>query len=232
MSLSHSPKIVTDGLVLYLDAANIKSYPGSGTQWKDLSGLGNHATLVNGPTYSSLNKGNFIFDGTNDYTSFNTPVSNLGPYSIIQWLCPMIPLVASGYGTNKPSGANRKTTIVGPGPVWNPGIWVNSDYLRVHAKTQYIDVRINWTTTVWAMLGMTFNGINCQAFFNGILLPAAYTTSYAPPSLTQLYIGAESSGGSSVNWNGKIGITQLYNRVLSQLEITQNFNALRGRYGL
>ena len=69
MALSHSPRIVTNGLVLALDAANIKSYPGSGTTWTDLSGIGNNGTLTNGPTYSSANGGSLVFNGTDNYVS-------------------------------------------------------------------------------------------------------------------------------------------------------------------
>lgn len=66
MALAHNPKIVTDGLVLCLDAANPKSYPGSGTVWSDLSGNGNNGTLVNGVGYNSNNGGYLTFDGSND----------------------------------------------------------------------------------------------------------------------------------------------------------------------
>jgi hypothetical protein len=64
------PNIVTDGLVLYLDAANQKSYPGTGTTWNDLSGNGNNGTLVNGPTFNSDNNGSIVFDGVDDYVNF------------------------------------------------------------------------------------------------------------------------------------------------------------------
>jgi len=76
MATRGGPKIITDGLVLSLDAANTKSYPGTGTVWKDLSGNGNNGTLVNGPTFNSGNNGSIVFDGVNDYAS-TTPVSNL-----------------------------------------------------------------------------------------------------------------------------------------------------------
>ena len=66
-----------NGLVLALDAANTKSYPGSGTTWTDLSGRGNTGTLTNGPTYSSANGGSIVFDGTNDYVVVNNNASIL-----------------------------------------------------------------------------------------------------------------------------------------------------------
>jgi hypothetical protein len=59
--------IVTNGLILNIDAGNMASYPGTGTAWTDLSGLNNTVTLVNGTTYSSANGGTMVFDGVNDY---------------------------------------------------------------------------------------------------------------------------------------------------------------------
>ena len=67
MAFNYSPKITTDGLVLYLDATNNRSYPGSGTSWTDLSRGGNNGTLTNGPTFNSTNSGNIVFDGADDY---------------------------------------------------------------------------------------------------------------------------------------------------------------------
>ena len=69
MGFSRGPKIVTNGLVLTLDAGSKKSYSGSGTTWKDLSGNGNTGTLVNGPTFNSANGGSIVFDGSNDTVS-------------------------------------------------------------------------------------------------------------------------------------------------------------------
>ena len=74
MSTRYNPSIVRDNLVLYLDAANTKSYPGSGTTWKDISGKGNHGTLTNGPTFDSNNLGSIDFDGTNDHVVLSSPV--------------------------------------------------------------------------------------------------------------------------------------------------------------
>ena len=72
MSFSYSPKIITDGLVLYLDAANPYSYVSGSTVWNDISRGGNNGTLINGPTFSSANNGSIVFDGTNDYVINNT----------------------------------------------------------------------------------------------------------------------------------------------------------------
>ena len=87
MAFNYSPKISTDGLVLCLDAANTKSYSGSGTVWSDLSRGGNNGTLTNGPTFNSGNGGSIVFDGVNDYVDCG--VSNISlPINItlISWI--------------------------------------------------------------------------------------------------------------------------------------------------
>ena len=76
MAYRNGPKIVTDGLVLCLDAAIGKSYPGSGTTWYDLSGNGNNVSLINGPVFNTNNKGSFVFDST-DVVSVHIQVTHL-----------------------------------------------------------------------------------------------------------------------------------------------------------
>jgi len=82
MGVSYNPKIVKDGLVLYLDAGNTKSYPGSGTTWTDLSGNGNNGTL-NGPSYNSNLLGTFVLDGVDDYATL--PTITLTNFTIQIW---------------------------------------------------------------------------------------------------------------------------------------------------
>ena len=72
MSTRYNPSIVRDNLVLYLDAANTKSYPGSGTTWTDISRKGTDGTLTNGATFNSDNMGRIVFDGTNDYVDITS----------------------------------------------------------------------------------------------------------------------------------------------------------------
>jgi len=69
MGITYNTSIVRNGLVLHLDAANRKSYPGTGTTWTDLSGLNNNGTLTNGVSYQSVNQGAFNFDGIDDFVT-------------------------------------------------------------------------------------------------------------------------------------------------------------------
>ena len=85
MSLSHSPSIVTSGLVLCLDAANTRSYPGSGTSWYNLAGTINTGVLTNGPTYGSTNLGSIVFDGVDDYVDMPANMGSMANYTIMFW---------------------------------------------------------------------------------------------------------------------------------------------------
>ena len=89
------PNIITDGLVLALDAANSRSYPGTGTTWSDLSGNGNSGTLTNGPTFNSGNGGSIVFDGVDDNISFSGNTFNYSPgtsgeVSLEIWVYPTV----------------------------------------------------------------------------------------------------------------------------------------------
>ena len=90
MGLSHSPRIVTDGLVFCVDAGDKMSYPGAGTTWADLSKQGNNGTLINGPTFSNEGNGSILCDGTNDYinvSNFNEDSNQ--DLSVIIWVYPL-----------------------------------------------------------------------------------------------------------------------------------------------
>jgi hypothetical protein len=90
MAYNFSPKVITEGLILYLDAANTKSYPGNGNAWTDLSRGGNNGTLTNGPTFNSGNGGNIVFDGINDYVLTSTINHNIGTgnFTYTVWVYP------------------------------------------------------------------------------------------------------------------------------------------------
>jgi hypothetical protein len=91
MGFYRGANVVTSGLVLALDAANTKSYPGSGTTWSDLSGNGNTGTLTNGPTFNSANGGSIAFDGIDDYTNLGlvTQLTNITNVSVNAWVYPV-----------------------------------------------------------------------------------------------------------------------------------------------
>ena len=228
MGFYRGPNIVTDGLVYAMDAGSGRSYDGT-TSLNDLVGS-NTGTLTNGVTYQSINGGVFDFDGVDDYISFSNVVANDNSYTILMWIKPD-GLSAGGSGSSKPSGTNRKTPIKGNGD-WNPGIWLTSDYIRSHGATQYTDSAINWTTSTWDMIGMTYDGTNVNNILGDSVQARTHVSSYGPGTPTELLAGAESASGSSHSWDGSIADVLIYDRVLTAAEIAQSYNAKKSRFGL
>jgi len=190
--------------------------------YENLDRTGNYNISLNStvPTATGL-----TFNGSNSYINFTNPVQPSLPYTVILWAKPNVLL---GSGT---SSSVRRTPLVGPGPQWNPGIWVTRDFIRVHANTEYRDNAISWNDTNYRMIGQIFDGTTVQTIFNDQILLGT-RTAYAPPQPTSLNLGAEISTGNGFNWNGELSGLTYYNRALTANEVKNNFNAHRGRYGI
>lgn len=229
MSLSHSPSIVTNGLVLYLDAANTKSYPGTGTTWSDLSGNNNTGTLTNGPTYSSSNKGSIVFDGTNDYIATSGIADSF-------WQSDWTASFWVNFDTlNTSSGTSDKTLLQHGSAANNRGLHLCQRNSRIHFGLFADDiqgVRVLSTGT-WYNIVFTLNNTTRlkQIYINGVLDNSATGTgSYLGTGSNTRICGVVLTFGLTLD--GFMPSCVLYSRVLSAEEINQNFNALRGRYGI
>jgi len=233
MALSHNPKIVTDGLVLCLDAANPKSYPGSGTTWFDLSGNGNDGTLVNGVGFDSANLGNITFDGANDHVNINPRLlDNANRGTVIVWFNKRI------------WDSSRWDTIFSKAN----GLGFNNNHIQISRQSTSDQISLtisnntSSTTTsvntgsiednVWYQIGMTWNGSVLIGYLNGDEIDRTNTTITIPDNSTHVTLGEGAAGNTSRYFNGFISSCFCYNRALTEAEIKQNFNALRGRYGL
>ncbi len=213
MGISYNPRIVTDGLVLALDAANPKSYPGSGTTWTDLSGGGNTGTLTNGPTYSSSNSGSIVFDGGDDYVNCGTPSIGTGKITVNAWI-------------KMNAGSINQHVVDSAANAWHlailfdnrPYFWNGSVY---HQASPIL------TVGQWYML-TGIQGTTLDIYINGVLGQSIATN--VNVTTNNVNLGRYQSG--SRPFNGNISNAQIYNRALSAAEIQQNFNALRGRFGL
>jgi hypothetical protein len=218
MALNHSPKIVTSGLVLALDAANPKSYPGSGTVWTDLSGKGNNGTLVNGVGYSGDNLGSLVFDGVNDYVNCGN-IGNTSTSSYEIWF-----RITSIPGDSRVLFSDNITKA-------GLGFYQSNSFILSSGgsgDTQRLCDLNNLNSSGWNYVVVVYNNKTPSCFINTI--EASYFgTNYWTNTTNNFEIGRRSSGS---NFAGFIGIVKIYNRVLSSLEIQQNFNALRGRYGI
>jgi hypothetical protein len=234
MALSHSPQIVKDGLVLYLDAANIKSYPGTGSVITDLSGNANHGTLINGPTFTSTNLGGISLDGINDYiTVADNPTLNFGTgdFTVLLWVT-NIPLYPGGGKCIIQKGSRFDSNISGWSIIWAGSpqdlyFIISSDSARFEGRTIPNTGLNGWTG--YKLIGLRRSGGNwSQIVDNKITSLGTFTGNVSGTS--PINIGHNSSYNSYLS--NTVSSVQIYNRALSLNEIIKNFNATRGRYGI
>ena len=232
MGLSHSPSIVLNGLVLALDAGNTKSYPGSGITWTDLSGNSNTGTLTNGPTYNSANGGAIVFDGTNDEVTTTTQFTNPQTFSIGAWFKTS---TASGkkiigFETNQTgtatSGYDRQIYIGTDGKLYF-GIYDGATRTAISPLT-YNDNNWHYVVGTYGSEGTTM-----RLYVDGVSVATA-TASFAQNISGWWRIAAYNLTGwtnaSNGYFTGSISNVMVYNRGITAAEVSQNFNALRGRY--
>ena len=229
MSLGHGASIVRNGLVLHLDAANKKSYPGTGTVWNDLSGNGSNATLYNNPTYSPDNNGNIIFDPTNDYSEIPTCPIKSGDFTVEIFFKPndvtnnrnIIYAPTETFGTLR-IYRNAPSTVVG---TYRWLFYYETTTLTVGATGSYMS---GYNAGEWAHSAMVLNSTGTmRSYMNGNYqftnTPTGFSRWLYPNSYINVgYVAADAA----------IGSFKMYNRALSAQEIQQNFDALRGRYGI
>lgn len=242
MAIAYNTSIVRSGLVLHLDAANKKSYPGSGTVWNDLASNGNTATLTNGPTYSSGNNGYFSFDGVNDYALYsnNTLANNLSTMTVSAWI------YADFNNLSEASPFVTKIPDSGSGTGWEMGGTfqnVKGCYFYVQGNSQYNLYKTTATPsagTYWMEFAASYSGFNAaiNLYLNGSKVAA---TKYGNASTISSISNTSSVALGTRNGTNTYGTNfatcsisnvKIYDRLLSDAEISQNFEALRGRYGI
>jgi hypothetical protein len=232
--------IVTNGLIMNLDAGNLISYGGTGTSWKDLTNTTTGATLVNGPTYNTSNGGSIVFDGTDDYvTTTNFYLSTL-PASVLVWF-------KAGTQTSNSSSILRpimqQGLFDGNFPANTQGIEINmmrsgSDVvgkLRFawggDNDSNYIYLTDNrYDDNQWHFACIINNGGTFDVYIDGVYLTTK-TTHTSVSTSTPVNFGGDTAVGAR-KLVGNISNAQIYNRALTQSEIIQNFNAHKSRYGL
>jgi Concanavalin A-like lectin/glucanases superfamily len=218
--------IVRDGLILDLDAGISASYVGSGTTWTDLSVYSNNGTLTNGPTYSSSNGGSIVFNGVQDYVliSSNSFTPN-GGATIDIWFNP-----------------NANTAD-------DDGLLNHSDFQYFNLILPYVitQVRLEYKSTLanntqlfsttnsiaagnWYNVVGVVDSVGAKIYINGTLNASNTTPQNLGIVTSNVYVGAYNA--AQFRYSGKIPVVRRYNRPLSAAEITQNYNALRRRFGL
>jgi len=217
-----TPPIVTNGLVLYLDAANSKSYVSGSTTWRDVSGNGNNGTLVSGSGYSNQNGGSIVFDGINDNvtTTFNSALTD---FTIGVWfrqsgsIISYQRLVDKNYITGTWIGRNSITASS-----WGGGVRESlapfGRYITL-ADNQWHYIVSRRQDTTHTILG------------DGITNRSSGTVSSTPLNTNNMLIGRSDQAGLDL-LTGNIAQVQIYNRALSDQEILQNYNATKTRFNL
>ena len=225
------PDISEVGLVGYWDAANVKSYPGSGTIWRDLSGNGNHGTLSTGSIGTVSGSGVMAFDGVDDYVNASDADMPAGNSSrtFEAWI-----KMASdtdnwtsglSYGTQTNDSASlwSLTDASGTGKPYFGKWGLNSG-----TADTAVDDSI-WHQIVMVLTQDGANDIDLSFYIDGIV---DGTTTLADVNTTlggDFNIGCR-PGADDYWFKGNISLVKVYNKALSQSEITQNYNAMKSRY--
>lgn len=252
MSFRFSPKIVTDGLVLYLDAANNRSYPGSGTTWTDLSKNVYTGTLTNGPTFNSLNNGSIVFDGSDDY------IDNIGTTSDFNFIF-LQGTFSVSFWFKRPINNTRRVICGNTLTNTEKGWFIILEYgisgfgnncLRFQVSGGLINTRLiagstndNTIGTDWTQATFTCQNPDKvgQWYINGILANtttrvgagnANQGTYYSGPSARTLNLARSNFSSTSIPLNGNISQFLIYNKSLSAGEVLQNYNTTKSRFGL
>jgi len=236
----YGPQIVTRGLVLCLDAASTKSYPGSGTTWYDVSTIKNNGILTNGASISSFGGGSIEFDGVNDYIDLNKAYTGSGgtelgygssvTYTLEAWIYPR-----SSQGGNLDAdciigntgsvGVGMQLGVSSGKPIVNYGARSTSNFyssLFNYNEWTHVCLSKNSTTSVRTYLNGSFDVAASSA---GDL---SISPSYDPG---EMRIGNASPRVYGY-YDGYIAVARIYNSALTDDEVRQNYNATKGRFGL
>jgi hypothetical protein len=228
MSFSYGQKIVTNGLVLYLDAANIRSYPKTGNTWYDLSIGTNTGTLNSGSTFNTSNGGSIVFDGTDDNVNCgNNSILDVGNnITVNAWI--FLPSTGATTGYRPIVSKVVSGATVG----WEMGVSIGKLRCVFRPTSNIIDLTgPDLSIGVWQMCTFSYDNLTTKLYLNGVLRTS--TSSGGPVILDSsqpFQIATRGIGGNT--FLGRISQVSMYNRALSSSEILQNYNSTKARFQL
>jgi hypothetical protein len=232
MSFVHSPKIVTDGLVLALDAGNTKSYTSGSTTWYDKSGNARNGTLINGPTFAT---GSIVFDGTNDYVDCGN-IGTIGNHQTVEvWFRSTSVIDYKNILDMNYSTYPTVTGNVGPRleQYTNGDLrWCWSGITSSNDPFNRTVAGVTVSANNWYQAAFTLASGSYTVYVNGIQRDSGSSASGFVTTYGSVNIGRGFSLVNDRYFTGNESIFHIYNRALSAAEVLQNFNALRGRYGI
>jgi len=235
MGLSYNPSSVSDGIVLYLDAANPRSYAGTGTTWYDISGNSNDAGFVDSPTYLSVPQPYFNFDGVNDYmrivrSSSMSPTTGLTQEVWFNY--PSVPTTAIFIGLQYGSFSGNSYAL------WKESATTLNGGVNTSGTFSFIGMgTTNLVGNRWYHFVHTYDGSTQKLYLNGVLMTTGSQSGTIQYDVnnTRVLIGADDNGsgyntGAGYFHSGKLSQVRIYNRGLSATEVLRNYNAQRKRY--
>lgn len=229
MAFIHSPKIVTDGLVLALDAANIKSYPKTGTAWNDLCGNNIIGTLTNGPTFSGDRAGTIVFDGADDFILTNyTPTVGTGNLTYVCWFKTSVSQTTGLIGFRAASPSFIQSVLV----MSATNLYMSS---FDGVTNREVATTSTWADGRWHCAVMVHTSTSDTVYVDGVYQTQITSAAQNITNIQPLLIGGLANSNqllSGWGFNGSIAIAQVYNKSLSATEVLQTFNATRGRFGV
>jgi|688.fasta_scaffold215352_1 hypothetical protein len=221
--------IVINGLILYYDVGNPRSYPGSGTTLTDLSVNKFNGTLTNGVAYDSSDGGSLVYDGVNDYVTANSELDPIAyglfaninsSWTVSSWFSPDITNTNLGIIAGKGTSLTNGTFL----------LYAEGSNLRARLRGGTI---LDITTSLTASMheaAITWDGTTAKAYYDGAYI-ADINIGSAAKNLISFTIG-EINDISTSRYKGKVSQTKVYNRALSSTEVQQNYDAIKHRYGI
>jgi hypothetical protein len=227
MAFHYSPKTVTDGLVLCVDAANRKSYAGHGTTINDLSGNGRNGVLTNGPTFSTTNAGTISFDGTNDKIILNDTLATA--FTTLYWTTDIWFKINDGYA--------GYDVMLGNGYPFQ--LYFHAGKIKAYLSSNapsaaYFLSGMTSTQTLsvdtWYNLIFVRSNTAYYYYINGALDKTSSSNTSVMAVGQNLQIGNLWTNNDTYAWDGDISNVKIYNKSLSPIEVLQNYNATKNRF--
>jgi hypothetical protein len=232
--MNYGPKIVTNGLVLALDAADKLSYPGSGTTWTDLSGNAYNGTLTNGPAFNNSKGGSIVFDGIDDYASLSSTPGVTNNFTIDLWCLPNATHGIDSENTSGIEGVSGQRYITSPdsrGVDGGAGVSIGTNGVSVYEHgASYLPALLVYSTTISSVshIVVVYTSKQPTLYINSSNVRTGLTS-----TKTNVYLDSGQIGGFVYGYfSGNIYAIKFYNRSLSATEILQNYNATKSRFNL
>ena len=229
MGYANNPKIITDGLVVCLDAADRKSYSGTGSVWYDRTVNKNSATLLNSPGFTASNGGGIVFDGTNDSGYFNAGIVSTSYQTYEVWTNAVASAsAADGFAyilhnnsTGTATGSSYLTIGIKP---------TQQYYAALNGAYSTMSSGVTATSSLIRQIVLSWDGTNQIMYVDGEVKDSQ-ALSVTPQNFDTITSFGDAESATYRMVQGNIYSIKVYNRALSSAEILQNYTALKSRFG-